>query len=212
MSGVGVFGGTFDPIHNGHLRSALELQQALALDEVRFVPCRQPPHRMAPVAGSEARAEMVERAITGVEGFVLDRRELHREGPSYTLDTLAALRREMPEERLVLLLGTDAFLGLPGWHGWRALLELAHIAVAHRPGWSLEDGTGLEELTRGRLVAEPGGLNAAGTGRIVLVAVTQLEISATALRSTASMGGDIHFLVPEVVREYIEKTGCYRQG
>ncbi len=211
MSGVGVFGGTFDPIHHGHLRPALELKQALGLREVRFVPCRQPPHRAAPVAGPEDRARMVELAIAGVEGFALDRRELHREGPSYTLDTLAALRREMPEEKLFLLLGTDAFLGLPGWHGWRALLELAHIAVAHRPGWSLEDGTGLEELTRGRLVADPGELGAAATGLIVLVAVTQLEISATALRSTASAGGDIHFLVPEVVREYIEETGCYRR-
>lgn len=210
MSGVGVFGGTFDPIHHGHLRPALELKQALGLDEVRFVPCRQPPHRAAPVASPEARAEMVERAIEGVEGFTLDRRELHREGPSYTLDTLAALRREIPDQRLMLLLGTDAFLGLPGWHGWRALLELAHIAVAHRPGWSLEDGTGLEELTHGRMVSEPGELNASAAGRIVLVAVTQLEISATALRSAANAGGDIRFLVPEVVREYIEKTGCYR--
>jgi len=212
MSGIGVFGGTFDPIHMGHLRSALELKQALALEEVRFVPCRQPPHRALPAVGPEVRAEMVARAIAGVTGFVLDRRELHREGPSYTLDTLATLHRELPDERLVLLLGTDAFLGLPGWHGWRALLELAHIAVAHRPGWSLEDGTGLDELTRGRLVTEPGALNAAKAGCIVLVAVTQLEISATALRSTADVGGDIHFLVPEVVREYIEKTGCYRQG
>ncbi len=211
MSGVGVFGGTFDPIHHGHLRPALELRQALDLDEVRFVPCRQPPHRAAPVASPQARAEMAELAIAGVKGFTLDRRELYREGPSYTLDTLAALRQEMPDERLVLLLGTDAFLGLPGWHGWRALLELAHIAVAHRPGWSLEDGTGLGELTHDRLVAEPGGLAQAQAGRIVLVAVTQLEISATAVRAAASAGEDIHFLVPEVVREYIEKTGCYRQ-
>ena len=211
MSGVGVFGGTFDPIHFGHLRPALELQQALGLDEVRFVPCRQPPHRAPPVAGAEARAEMTALAIAGIEGFVLDRRELHREGPSYTLDTLAALRRELPNERLVLLLGTDAFLGLPGWHGWRALLELAHIAVAHRPGWSLDDGAGLQELTHGRLVATPEALREDVVGRIALIAVTQLEISATALRALAGMGADIHFLVPEVVREYIEKTGCYRR-
>lgn len=212
MNGVGVFGGTFDPVHFGHLRPALELKQALVLDEVRFVPCRTPPHRTPPSATPEVRAEMVARAIAGVPGFVLDRRELTRAGPSYTLDTLAELRRELPGRTLVLLMGADAFLGLPGWHGAERLLRLAHVAVAHRPGWSLTQAAGLEELSDGRLVAEPTALAAEPAGRIVLVEVTQLEISATAVRAAAAAGNDIRFLVPEVVREFIEETGCYRHG
>src|SRR5699024_4563080 len=115
VSRVGVFGGTFDPIHFGHLRPALELRDVLALDEVLFVPTRTPPHRGAPVASPAARLGMVERAIAGVPGFVLDRRELERDGPSFTVDTLAALRHERPEAQLILLLGMDAFLGLAGW-------------------------------------------------------------------------------------------------
>lgn len=212
MNPLGVFGGTFDPIHFGHLRPALELKEALGLEEVRFVPCRVPPHRAQPVAPAEVRARMVSLAIEGVSGFRLDRRELGRSGPSYTLDTLAELRKEYPNRQLVLLMGADAFLGLPGWHRWRELLELAHIAVAHRPGWSLQGAEGLNELADGRLAAEPTALTVAPSGRIVLVEVTQLEISATAVRAAAAAGNDVRFLVPEVVREFIEKSGCYRQG
>jgi len=212
LSRIGIFGGTFDPVHFGHLRPALELKEALGLDEVRFIPCRVPPHRVQPLAPAEVRAEMVERAIAGVPGFVVDRRELERDGPSYTVDTLSALRREMPGSQFVLLMGADAFLGLPGWHGWERIPELAHIAVAHRPGWSLEEGPGLEKLARGRLVAEPTALMETPAGRIVLVEVTQLEVSATALRAAAAAGKDIRFLLPEVVREFIEETGCYRRS
>ncbi|MGH8274722.1 MAG: nicotinate-nucleotide adenylyltransferase [Gammaproteobacteria bacterium] len=207
---MGVFGGTFDPIHFGHLRSALELREALALDELRFVPCRTPPHRFHPVAAPELRVTMVERAIAGVPGFVLDRRELEREGPSYTADTLAELRRERPGAQLILLLGMDAFLGLAGWHARERLFELAHIAVAHRPGWVLAEGSGPDEWVHGRVVADANAFAAEPVGRVLFIEVTQLEISATAVRLAAAGGGDIRYLVPEVVREFIEETGCYR--
>ncbi|MGH8426936.1 MAG: nicotinate-nucleotide adenylyltransferase [Gammaproteobacteria bacterium] len=210
MSRIGIFGGTFDPIHFGHLRPALELRQVLGLDEVRFVPCRIPPHRTPPVAAPDVRREMVVRAIADAPGFVLDRRELDRGGPSYTADTLAELRRESPGAQFALLLGTDAFLGLPGWRDWEHLFDLAHLAVAHRPGWVPGEGQ-LSALVRERLVADPAAMWAGPLGRILFVEVTQLEISATAVRETAAAGGDIRYLVPEVVREYIEETGCYQK-
>lgn len=210
LSRVGIFGGTFDPIHVGHLRPALEMREVLGLEEVRFVPCRVPPHRRQPVASARIRAEMVTRAIADVPGFVLDRRELEREGPSYTVDTLAELRRERATSHLVLMLGSDAFLGLPGWHEWRRLFDFAHVAVAHRPGWAPADDDLLGQL-RGRLVASPDELWRETAGRIVLIEVTQLEISATALRASIAAGRDIRYLIPEDVREFIEETGCYRQ-
>lgn len=211
MSRIGIFGGTFDPIHIGHLRSALELQQALNLDAVRFLPARLPPNRERPEVDSVTRTEMVSRAIADMDGFVLDRRELERPGPSYTVDTLADLRRKLPHERLVLLLGTDAFLGLPGWHDWEQLFAYAHLAVAHRPGWSLAHESRLARLFADRVVENPRDFARTRVGEIIFVEVTQLEISATAVRELAAAGADIHFLVPEVVREFIEETGCYRR-
>lgn len=211
MTRIGVFGGTFDPIHFGHLRPALELRDALALDELRFVPCRIPPHRVHPFAPPEQRAEMVARAIAGVPRFVLDRRELEREGPSYTADTLEELREEQPGAQLVLLLGMDAFLGLATWHARERLFRLAHVAVTHRPGWVLDEGSELNEWVRGRVVADARALADEAAGRLVFIEVTQLEISATAVRLTAAAGGDVRYLVPEVVREFIEETGCYRK-
>jgi len=208
---IGIFGGTFDPIHIGHLRSALELRQALDLDEVRFLPARLPPNRERPQVESAMRAEMVSRAIAGMDGFMLDCRELERPGPSYMVDTLADLQRELPRERLVLLLGTDAFLGLPDWHDWERLFTYAHIAVAHRPGWSLAYESSLACLFADRVVGNLRDFARTRAGEVVFVEVTQLEISATTVRELATAGADIHFLVPEVVREFIEETGCYRR-
>ena len=133
MRCIGVFGGTFDPVHFGHLRTAYELLVRLELAEVRFVPCAVAPHRRQPITDSATRVRMLEAAIADVPEFVIDTRELERAGPSYTVDTLESLRTEYPDEALCLLLGMDAFLGLPGWHEWERLLDLAHIVVANRP-------------------------------------------------------------------------------
>jgi nicotinate-nucleotide adenylyltransferase len=210
MKRIGVFGGTFDPIHFGHLRPALELRDVLGLDEVRFIPSRVPPHRVNPRTPPDVRAEMVARAIEAVPGFVLDERELNRDGPSFTVDTLAELHREEPGSQLILILGMDAFLGLAGWHRPERVFNMAHMVVTHRPGWKADDSTSQEALIRGRERKEPKALIADKTGLVLFVEVTQLEISATAVRITAAAGGDIRYLVPEVVREYIEKNGCYR--
>lgn len=207
---IGIFGGTFDPIHFGHLRPALELMQTLQLDEVRFIPCHQPPHRDAPGASSDQRLRMVEAAVAGVAGFRVDRRELHRSGPSYMYDTLRSLRDELPGTRLCLLLGMDALLGFPGWHRWREILELAHLVGAHRPGWSPPVEGELAELLLSRGTADVSRLRQQAAGSIVLQPVTQLEISATAVRSMVAAGLSPRFLVPDAVCELMEQESIYR--
>ncbi len=132
---IGLFGGTFDPIHYGHLRTAFELLQALKLSQVRFLPTGSPPHREVPMAEPVLRLQMVRAAVAAQSGFVVDDREIRRQGLSYSIDTLTELRADFPQHSLCLLLGMDAFLGLPTWHRWREIFELCHVVVAHRPGW-----------------------------------------------------------------------------
>lgn len=208
MACAGIFGGMFDPVHYGHLRTAFELKAKLDLDEVRFVPCANPPHRDAPSAG-ELRLRMLRAACADAPGFVVDARELERGGPSYTVDTLASIRAERPDEPLCLILGMDAFLGLPSWHRWERLLDLAHIAVAHRPGWHAPRDGALGRLVQGCRTADVADLHRDAAGRLHIEEVTQLEISSTDLRRTIAGGLDPKYLLPESVREIIAETHCY---
>ena len=209
MRKIGIFGGTFDPIHYGHLRPALEILDALSLDSMRFIPAGQPPHRRAPTAPAELRLAMVKAAVQGEPRFQVDERELQRSGPSYMVDTLAELRRELPGEVLVLVLGTDAFLGLPGWERWREIFDIAHVAVAHRPGWWLQAEGELASLLAERFDADVGRALKKPAGSILLRPVTQLEISATRIREEAAAGRELRYLVPDVVRELIKNSACY---
>lgn len=206
---IGIFGGTFDPIHYGHLRTAFEMLQVLRFDEVRFIPCGDPPHRGITYADAELRYRMVDAAIKGQEGFLSDDRELRREGPSYSIDTLTDLREEFPERSLVLIVGMDAFLELPKWHRWDEILNFAHIVVAHRPGWRVPD---IGEL--GNLIAENGthrvdDLHEVTHGRIHIHAATQLEIASTEIRDLVATGRDPRFLMPDAVRDVIKQTNLY---
>jgi nicotinate-nucleotide adenylyltransferase len=209
MEPIGIFGGTFDPIHYGHLRTAFELLQALRLSEVRFMPCGNPPHRAAPNADAALRLEMVKRATQAQRGFVVDDRELQREGPSYSVDTLMALRADYPLRSLCLIVGMDAFLSLPKWYHWREILQLAHIIVAHRPGWRAPDMGALGELLVDRGTGRVGDLHEAKAGSIYIHAVTQLEISSSEIRALIAAGRDPRFLLPDGVRELLEASGCY---
>ena len=206
---IGIFGGTFDPIHYGHLRTAFEMLQVLRFDEVRFIPCGDPPHRGITYADAELRYRMVDAAIKGQEGFLSDDRELRREGPSYSIDTLTDLREEFPERSLGLIVGMDAFLELPKWHRWDEILNFAHIVVAHRPGWRAPD---IGEL--GNLIAENGthrvdDLHEVTHGRIHIHAATQLEIASTEIRDLVATGRDPRFLMPDAVRDVIKQTNLY---
>ena len=154
-----LYGGTFDPVHAGHLAVARAARDALGAD-VAFLPAADPPHRAAPGASAEQRARMIELAIAGEPGFSVDRRELQRAGPSWTVDTLRDLRAERgPAAPLAWLVGADAFRGLPTWHDWRELLDLAHFVVAVRPGHGLDALPGdLAEACAGRWLDHPGRL------------------------------------------------------
>jgi nicotinate-nucleotide adenylyltransferase len=206
---MGIFGGTFDPIHYGHIRTAFELYQLLRLPEVRFMPAGNPPHRETTFASNALRLRMVEVAIAGQPGFTLDDRELRRSGPSYSVDTLGELRAEYPQRPLCLVIGMDAFLGLPAWHRWRELLDLGHLVVAHRPGWEAPTTGTLGELLAARGTASVADLHERTGGRIYIHAVTQLEISSTEVRALIAAGRDPRFLMPDGVRDIILDTGCY---
>ncbi|MFQ6005386.1 MAG: nicotinate-nucleotide adenylyltransferase [Woeseia sp.] len=210
VSPTGIFGGTFDPIHYGHLRTAFEMLQALHFDEVRFMPCGSPPHRSEPTAAAELRLRMVQVATRGQPGFVVDDRELRREGPSYSVDTLMALRQEFPERPLGLMIGMDAFLGLPAWYHWREILQLAHIVVAHRPGWRVPDIGPLGEMLADRGTHRVDDLHEAKSGHVFIHDVTQLEIASSEIRELVALGRDPRFLLPDGVRALIERSSCYK--
>ncbi len=207
---MGILGGTFDPVHLGHLRSARELMAALSLDEVRFIPCGIPPHRELPVAPASIRQAMVEAAIAPCSRFRLDTRELETGSPSYTVTTLSSLRNEFPLIPLCLFLGMDAFESLPGWHRWQEVIDLAHIVVAHRPGWSVPQEGALSELLADKLTDRAGKLHEEPAGCLFIHGVTQLEISSTAIRTLIASGEDPQFLVSRAVQTIIENSGCYR--
>ena len=209
MSPIGIFGGTFDPIHYGHLRTAFEVLQALSLAEIRFVPCGDPPHRGVTFATADVRARMVELATGNQPEFVVDDRELRRDGPSYSVDTLDSLRREFPGRPLCLIVGMDAFLGLPDWHRWDEILAFAHIVVAHRPGWQVPDVGVLGDLLSERRTTSTRDIHGAESGYIYVHAVTQLEIASTEIRKLVAAGRDPRFLMPDAVRDTILASSCY---
>lgn len=209
MKPMGVFGGTFDPVHYGHLRTAFEMLQALDFSMVRFVPCGDPPHRGTTFASAEQRLRMVEAATSNQDGFQVDDREILRDGPSYSIDTLLSLREEFPTCSLGLIVGMDAFLGLPGWHRWEEILDVAHIIVAHRPGWKAPDIGPLGDLITEFGTHRIDDLHVALNGRIHIHAVTQLEISSTEIRDLVAAGRDPRFLMPDAVRDEIATSGCY---
>ena len=211
MQPIGLFGGTFDPIHFGHLRTAFELREALRLTQVRFLPSGSPPHRAETRASAELRLAMVRAAVADQAGFVVDDREVRRTGLSYSVDTLTELRAQFPQRSLCLLLGMDAFLGLPNWHRWREVLDLAHVVVVHRPGWKAPSQGPLGEVMVDRGTGSVRELHERMAGCIYVHIPTQLEISSTELRQMLVSGRDPRYLVPDPVRSIIQETGCYAQ-
>jgi nicotinate-nucleotide adenylyltransferase len=191
------------------MRTAFELWQELGLAEVRFMPTGSPPHRELLYAPAELRLAMVKAAVAGQSAFIVDDREIRRTGISYSVDTLIELRKEYPDRSVCLLLGMDAFLGLPNWHRWRELLGLAHIVVAHRPGWKAPTMGPLGEVMVDHGTGSIRDLHEKPYGRVYVHAVTQLEISSTDLRQLIVAGRDPRYLVPEEVREIIRETRCY---
>lgn len=206
---LGIFGGTFDPVHIGHLRTAFELRERLGLERIHFIPAAVPPHRPQPEAPAALRVRMLEAALADEPGAVVDRRELDRAGPSWSIVTAESLRAEFPGHALCLLLGMDAFLGLPEWRDWERLLTLVNIVVARRPGASLPDSGSLGRLLAERRIEAGPAREWAAAGQLIVQDVTQLEVSATDLRASIRAGIAPKYLVPDVVRNIIATSGCY---
>lgn len=214
---VGILGGTFDPIHFGHLRLAQELAEGLGLSGVRFIPAGLPPHRAQPIASPPQRLEIVRLGIAGNPLFSLDEREIFKATPCYTVETLLDLRRELgAAQPLCLFTGSDAFLGLTTWHRWRELFALAHIVVAQRPGAAgitraaATMQAELRDALNRRLVNEPEALRSAPAGAVFVHPVTALDISATQIRRELAGGRSPRYLLPDAVLDYIQTNGLYK--
>lgn len=208
---IAVMGGTFDPVHNGHLRSALELKQMLALDEVHLVPCHQTPHRSQPGRSSQQRLAMLQRALEDEPGLCVDDRELRLDQPSYSALTLESLRQEFgPKVSLCWVLGVDAFAHFTRWHRWQDILQLANLIVLTRPGFELDTDSPEAQLWSDRQGSLTG-LHQQAAGAIVPVRLpSQLEISATYIRQQLEQGCSVRYLLPDSVIDYIHANKLYR--
>ncbi|MCG2634217.1 MAG: nicotinate-nucleotide adenylyltransferase [Gammaproteobacteria bacterium] len=207
---IGIYGGTFDPVHLGHLRSALEVRNGLGLDQVNLMPNRSPPHRDEPGVSAAARLQMLQLAVRGVDGLGVDDRELRRQGPSYTVTSLEELRTESPQRSLCLILGSDAFFGLPQWHQWHRVIELAHIVVVQRPGHAVVPEGPLSDLVAGHRAESLELLRRQPAGWLWFQPVRQLEIASSEIRKLINSGENPRFLLPDVVYAYISRHDLYK--
>lgn len=214
---LAILGGTFDPIHYGHLRLAADVKAALSLPEVRLIPAGNPPHRAPPVAAAEHRFAMTALGCAEFPGLAADAREIGRAGLSYTVRTLEELHAEQPALPLALLIGADAFAGLTLWWHWERLFTLAHFVVVERPGAT----PSVEELPpplqihwERRLTTDPLRLERTLAGSIVRVAVTPQPIAATEIRAALTRGTagreQVRGLLPAAVLDYIDRNQLYR--
>lgn len=220
---IGILGGTFDPIHLGHLRLAEEMREHFGLSEVRFIAAGDPYQKTRPagntprrkVVPAEHRLAMMRIAIASNPHFVADDREMRREGPSYSLDTLTDLRTQAgPDASLIWLMGSDTFLGMPTWHRWQELFEFAHIGIAERAGntsWRNAMAVQLLDQFEHRVTAQPSDLRATPTGRIAIVSMTALDISSTAVRTQLQAGRSPRYLVPDPILDYIHQHNLYSE-
>ncbi|WP_240046162.1 nicotinate-nucleotide adenylyltransferase [Rhodanobacter glycinis] len=209
MKPLAIFGGTFDPVHLGHLSVAWEASELLDA-EVRLMPASVPPHRPPPIASASQRVAMLRAALQNQARLALDTRELERGGPSYTIDTLVELRMEQGERPLVLLIGADAFAGLPSWHRWRELFDVAHVGVLSRPGVAAALPDDLQRMVAQRRVDDVATLRGVPAGKVIELAVTPLEISATRIRELLAAGRDPRYLLPAGLFDDAELLAPYR--
>ncbi|HCK76183.1 MAG TPA: nicotinic acid mononucleotide adenylyltransferase [Gammaproteobacteria bacterium] len=206
---VVVFGGTFDPVHVGHLHAVDTLRGVLRASRVVCLPAGEPPHRPPPAASAAHRLAMLQLALANKPGWVIDTRELDRPGPSYTVLSLGELRAEYPDQPLCLALGVDAVLGLPRWHRWKEVLALAGIVVMHRPGWSLPDP--LPAWWSGAQLDSHDSLPESG-GWIKVVETPPIDVAAADIRADLANGISIETKVPAVVVAYIKEHELYGEN
>lgn len=210
---IGLLGGTFDPVHHGHLRPLEEVREALSLSDVRLLPARVPPHRAVPQRPAHVRAGLLREAVEGDPNLWVDDRELQRPGPSYTVDTLAELRADLPDASLCLILGADSYVTLPEWSRWQRLGDLAHLIVTTRPGYPDPEGAPiLREWAAPRLVdaaQAPTAIRSRRAGLVIRMPVTPVDISATSIRRALACGRSVRRLMPESARRRAVGEGLY---
>lgn len=209
---IAVFGGTFDPVHYGHLRAASEVAEKLLVGDFRLLPAGQPPHRAGTWAEARHRLAMLELALAPHADLAVDDREVLREGPSYMVDTLKSIRAEADDRPILLCLGQDAANRLDHWHRWRKLFDFAHLVVMTRPRSRPRYPDELAEFIRPRRVRRPAQLMDTPSGRVCPVEVTRLAISSTDIRAQLGEGRDPRFLLPATVLAYIRKHELYGSG
>src|SRR3569832_1943278 len=207
---IGLLGGTFDPIHFGHLRPAMDLLDELGLDHVRLIPCGVPPHRAAPRAHAELRRTMLRLAVSGEPRLRVDVRELRRPGPSFMVDTVLSLREALGDTPLALIIGMDALNGLATWRRWRELVDLClFFVLVWLGGFVLVLGV-FVVLVVARRVYEVADLRARAAGGFLFLCVTQLDISASRIRALVGAGKSPRYLLPEAVQDYLRAAQLYR--
>lgn len=207
---VGVFGGTFNPVHYGHLRSALELVERLELEQLSLMPSALPPHRDAPKCSAERRAAMVELAVSGEPRLVCDAREMQRPGKSYTIDSLIELRGELgAQQGICMVLGCDAVQEIATWHRWQELLDWAHIVIIARPGWQLPRAGKLAHWLNTHQLESSALLRQHPCGGIVVEELRPLSISSTEIRDLLASGRSARYLMPQSVLDYIQRHKLY---
>jgi nicotinate-nucleotide adenylyltransferase len=213
LNAIGVFGGTFDPVHIGHLRTALELRETLSLQRMLLIPSARPPHREQPGVSALDRLAMLAAAIGDEPGLIADDRELHRSGPSYTIDTLAELRAEVgPATALCLCVGMDSLVTLTSWRRWRELTDFAHLVVAARPGWQLPVQGEVADWLVERRCDTVSRLHGQTAGLVLIQTLTLLPVSATQLRADLAAGRSTRYLVPDAALAHIRAHGLYRSA
>ncbi len=209
---VGLLGGTFDPIHCGHLRLAIEMKEQLGLSRVVLIPAHIPPHRDTPQVDAPTRHTLLQAAVEAIPGLEVDDRELQREKASYTIDTLRSLNTEHPGQSYCLLLGMDAFRGLDNWYQWQDILRYCHLGIAQRPGANCPQRGPVAKLLEHSRVTEPKGLTTVPAGRIIIREIPALDISATAIRQNIAKKRNISFLVPPQVQQIIRRKRLYQDA
>ncbi len=197
---LGVLGGTFDPVHIGHLRTALDLQRQLPIGDIHLIPNYQPPHRSQPILLADQRMRLLQQAVEDLPGLVADDREIRRQGNSYMVDTLTDLKQQYPKRHLCLIIGMDAYNSFCSWHQWETILETAHLIVMQRAG--------IDQLQNHQLdqhrVSDVEALQKTAAGCVLIQPVSLLDISSTRIRELAAKGENIQFLVPDVIRQQVQ--------
>ncbi len=205
-----IYGGTFDPVHFGHLRTAMELHQLFDGDaQVSILPCGDPRHRQAPLADGSHRLKMLRLALGKQDGLTADDREIRRSGATYTADTLLEVRQAEGDRPLILVMGGDAFLGLPKWHRWLEIIQLAHIMVVRRPNWSFSGQGDLKDFYQEHHSEDLNALTTHPAGKLYFTSLTQMDISSTAIRRLLRDGHSPRFLLPDAVLAYIFAQKLY---